>query len=411
MIDKNDTATLSVGRTCVGALGRHINGFVAFLLREGYAAKTVQEKSYLVMELSRWVERRRLPLMKLDEEQLRRFQISHHHRRQVQRGDMWTAQQLLQYLRDLGCIPVPQEKRDRSSLGRLTQDFERYLRSERGHSPSTIGEYLHYVRLFLIDRFGGRALRLKALRRCAVHDFIVTHLKVGSRSRAKAIVHALRSFLRFMHQRGTITIDLAAIVPGVADWRLSHLPRSLPPQQVKRLLASCDRSPLGRRNYAILLLIARLGLRASEVVRMTLDDLDWDRGEIVVRGKDQKVERLPLPTDIGEALVKYLRDARPACSTRRVFIRMRAPWTGLKGSEAVGAIVRTTLERAGLNPEVKGPHLLRHSLATNLLRRGATLTEISQILRHNNLTTTQIYAKVDVAALRAIALPWPRGAL
>ena len=191
---------------------------------------------------------------------------------------------------------------------------------------------------------------------------------------------------------------------------MSHLPRSLPPNQVKQLLASCGRSPLGRRNYAILLLIARLGLRASEVVRMTLDDLDWDRGEIVVRGKDQKVERLPLPTDIGEALVKYLRDVRPACSTRRVFIRMKGPRAGLKGSEAVCAIVRTALERAGLNPEVKGPHLLRHSLAMNLLRGGATLTEISQLLRHSNLTTTQIYAKVDIAALRAIALPWPRGA-
>ena len=132
-----------------------------------------------------------------------------------------------------------------------------------------------------------------------VHRFIVGHLTVGSRSLAKAMVSALRSFLRFLHQRGAITIDLAAMVPGVADWRLSRLPRSLPPKQVKQLLASCGRSPLGRRNYAILLLIARLGLRACEVVRMTLDDLDWDRGEIVVRGKDQKVERLPLPTDIG----------------------------------------------------------------------------------------------------------------
>jgi site-specific recombinase XerC len=324
---------------------------------------------------------------------------------------MWTAHQLLQYLRTLGCIPVSKDKTDRSPLGRLTQDFEQYLRSERGLSPSTICEYLYYVGLFLNDRFGDKALRVKALRPCDVHHFIIARLKVGSRSRAKAMVKALRPFLRFLHQRGAITIDLAAVTPGVADWQLSHLPRSLPPNQVKQLLASCGRSPLGRRNYAILLLIARLGLRASEVVRMTLDDLDWDRGEIVVRGKDQKVERLPLPTDIGEALVKYLRDVRPACSTRRVFIRMKGPRAGLKGSEAVGAIVRTALERAGLNPEVKGPHLLRHSLATNLLRGGATLTEISQLLRHGNLTTTQIYAKVDIAALRAIALPWPRGAL
>jgi hypothetical protein len=312
MIDKNDAATPGVRHTCVGALGRHINGFVAFLFREGYASKTVQEKCYLVMELSRWVERRRLPLIKFDEEQLTLFQISRNHCRRVQRGDMWTAHQLLQFLRDVGCIPVPQEKPDRSSLGRLTQDFERYLRSERALSPSTIGEYLHYVRLFLIDRFGGKAPRVKALRPCDIHEFIVSHLKVGSRSRAKAMVTALRSFLRFLHQHGAITIDLAVTAPGVADWRLSHLPRSLPPKQVEQLLVSCDRTPLGRRDYAILLLIARLGLRAC-VVRMTLDDLDWDCGEIVVRGKDQKVERLPLPTDIGVALVNYLRHVRPAC--------------------------------------------------------------------------------------------------
>ena len=146
---ENGTATLSVRSTCVGTLGRHINGFAAFLLREGYASRTVQEKCYLVMELSRWVEHRRLPLMKLDDEQLTRFRISCHHRRRVQRGDMWTAHQLLQYLRDLGCIPPPQTKTDNSSLSRLTQDFERYLRSERGLCPSTIREYLHYIRLFL----------------------------------------------------------------------------------------------------------------------------------------------------------------------------------------------------------------------------------------------------------------------
>jgi integrase/recombinase XerD len=411
MIDKSDVETLGVRWTCVGPLGPHINGFAAFLLREGYACRTVQEKCYLVMELNRWAQRRRLPLTKLDEEQLTRFRVSSDHHRRVRRGDTCTAHQLLQYLRDLDCIPLPQEKVDKSSLGRFTRDFERYLTSERGLSPSTIREYLYYVRLFLIDRFGDKPLRVKALRSSDIHQFIVAHLKVGSRCQAKAIVSALRPFLRFLHQRGAITIDLAAMVPGVADWRLSHLPRSLPPKQVKQLLASCGRSPLGRRNYAILLLIARLGLRANEVVRMTLDDLDWDCGEIVVRGKDQKAECMPLPSDVGEALVKYLRDVRPACSSRRVFLRMKGPRTGLKGSEAVGAIVRTALKRAGLNPEVKGPHLLRHSLATNLLRRGATLTEISQILRHNNVTTTQIYAKVDIAALRAIALPWPRGAL
>ena len=197
---------------------------------------------------------------------------------------------------------------------------------------------------------------------------------------------------------------------GVASWRLSQLPKSLPAAQVERLLACCDRSlPTGKRDYAILLLLARLGLRGGEVVAMTLEDLDWARGEMVVRGKGHRLERLPLPADVGAALACYLCDVRPVCATRRVFIRMQAPQQGLART-AICCIVRRALRRAGLNPEFKGAHLLRHSLATDLLRRGASLGEIGQLLRHRQPTTTQIYAKVDIAALRGIALPWPGGA-
>jgi site-specific recombinase XerD len=222
------------------------------------------------------------------------------------------------------------------------------------------------------------------------------------------MVTALRSFLRFLQQRGAIATDLARAVPGMANWSLSHLPKSLPPGQVEQMLAFCDRgTPVGQRDYAILLFLACLGLRAGEVVALTLEDLDWERGEIVVRGKGQRLGRLPLPTDVGAALVDYLRHVRPACSTRRVFIRMRAPLGSLVGPTAIDCVVRRALKRAGLNPEFKGAHLLRHSLATDLLRRGASLTEIGQLLRHSQPTTTQIYAKVDIVALRAIGLPWP----
>jgi integrase/recombinase XerD len=412
MIDRNGTAKQRTRRACVGPLASHIKGFVASLLRDGYAPKTVKEKCELIVDLSRWMERCKLPLMRLDERQLTKFRIRRHRGRRLQRGDMWTARQLLRYLQDLDCIPTPQEKKDRTLLGQLTRDFERYLNSERGLSRSTLVDYLQVVRRFLIDRFGSKAARVKALRPSDIHQFLIGHLNAGSRSQAKGMVTALRSFLRFLHQRGVIATDLAAAVPAVADWRLSQLPKSLPPKQVNQLLASCDRTTAkGQRDYAMLLLIARLGLRASEVVRMTLDDLDWERGEIVVHGKGQQEAKLPLPTDVGAALVNYLRHVRPACSTRRVFIRMKAPQQGLKGNEAVGSMVRSVLKRAGLNPESKGSHLLRHSLATNLLRRGATLSEIGQLLRHKALATTQIYAKVDIAALRTIALPWPRGAL
>ncbi len=406
--DRDDYTTARAKHSHTGPLAFHLDGFAALLCGEGYASKTVHEKRALLADLSRWLDRYGLPLDALDEKRFKRFLADRRRRGKERRIEAMTGRQLLGYLRDLDCIPALPQKIDRSPVGELTQDFERFLRSERGLSPATSTNYLPVVRRFLIEHFGRRALRLDELRPLDIHRFILRHAEKGSRRTAQLMVSALRSFLRFLQQRGVIVTDLAGAVPAVACWRLAHLPKSLPPEQVERLLACCDRStPTGRRDYAILLLLARLGLRAGEVVAMTLENLDWERGEIVVRGKGQQQARLPLPADVGTALVGYLRHVRPACSTRRVFVRMRAPRRGLAGPVAIDCVVRRALKRAGLAPEFKGAHLLRHSLATNLLRRGASLTEIGQLLRHSQPTTTQIYAKVDIAALRGVAMPWP----
>jgi site-specific recombinase XerD len=224
------------------------------------------------------------------------------------------------------------------------------------------------------------------------------------------IASALRSFFRFLRQQALINTDLAQCVPTPARRRLSTLPKFINADDVERLLHSIDqKTPEGRRNYAIMQLLARLGLRAAEVAALTLNDLDWDAGEIIVRGKGGRCDRLPLPYEVGQALANYLRDGRPSCSTRRVFVRQRAPQRGFVNGEAVGTIVHRALDRAGLNPALKGAHLLRHSLATRLLRNGASLAEIGELLRHRDLNTTQIYAKVDESALRKLALPWPGG--
>jgi integrase/recombinase XerD len=199
-------------------------------------------------------------------------------------------------------------------------------------------------------------------------------------------------------------------VPTVADWRLSILPKYLTPEQVERVLKACNRGTAsGRRDYAILLLLARLGLRAGEVVALQLDDINWRAGEIIVRGKGLFHDRMPLPPDVGEALTSYLRRGRPACPTRRVFVCMKAPRRGLAGSSTLTTIVRRALVRADLHPTFKGAHLLRHSLATSLLRSGATMGEIGEVLRHRVPTTTEIYAKVDFDGLRSLAHPWPIG--
>ena len=195
---------------------------------------------------------------------------------------------------------------------------------------------------------------------------------------------------------------------GVVKAKLASLPTYLSAAQVQKVLDGCDRATaMGRRDYAILLLLARLGLRAAEVVHMMLEDIDWDAGELVIRGKSRREDRLPLPEDVGKALAEYLRDGRPRCSSRRVFIRLSAPHQGFSSSVAICDVVRRALSRAGLNPAFKGAHLLRHSLATRMLRGGASMAEIGQILRHRLASTTEIYAKVDLTALRALAEPWP----
>jgi len=409
-IIRNGAVTASTQRVCAGPLAPYFERFAAFLAGEGYAAQTVRTKCALVGELSRWLKSSGVArLARLDEERVHKF---HARRRDARgRGDVSTSRQLLEFLRGLGAIASRRPHTDRSPLGRLTGDYERFLTSERGLARSTVIGYVAIVRRFLMEHFQSRPLRLQDLRPQDLHRFVLGEARRVSRTHARTTVTTLRSFLRFLRQRGAIDTDLAAALFGVSCWRWAHIPKSLPPDQVERLLGSCDRQTRsGQRDYAILLLLARLGLRGGEVLALTLDDLDWECGEVLVRGKGQRCERLPLPKDVGAALAQYLRHVRPACATRKVFLRLHAPQHGLRLS-AVCCVVRRALQRAGLNPDFKGAHLLRHSLATNMLRRGASLGEIGHLLRHRQPTTTQIYAKVDLEALRGIALPWMGGEL
>jgi site-specific recombinase XerD len=271
---------------------------------------------------------------------------------------------------------------------------------------------LIFVREFLKERFGNRSVDLSSLCAADVTGFVRRRAATIQSKRVQIMTTALRSFLRFGRYRGDIDKDLAACVPAVANWKQSTIPRAIPAAQVELLLSSIDRkTAVGRRDYAIILILARLGLRAGEIKALKLGDLDWREGLITVRGKSGRYSQLPLPADVGAAIADYLRNARPTAESRCVFLRARAPAGTFRSECAIACIVKHALERAGIDTPRKGAHQFRHGLASQMLQQGATLSEIGELLRHRSPQTTAIYAKVDLVSLATLALPWPGGAL
>ena len=381
--------------------------FTSSLIEQGYADKTVRLKVKLITNFVQWLKRNRVAVADLDERLVEAFLKRKHRERE---GGLRTLQEFLDHLRRQNVVPARNLPCDRSPLAHILNRYETHLRSERGLVAHTILEYQSFVRKFLLKRFRRRPLLLKAVKASDISDFVLCHAPGMRVKRAQVMTTAFRSFFRFLFQKGELQADLAASVPTVANWQLSTVPKYLTPKEVKRVLKACDRrTTAGRRDYAILRLLARLGLRAGEVVGLQLEDINWRAGEILVRGKGLLHDRMPLPADVGEALASYLRRDRPHCRTRRVFVCTKAPRRGFAGPSTLTTIVRRALDRANLHPEFKGAHLLRHSLATSMLRSGATMGEIGEVLRHRAPNTTEIYAKVDFESLRSLAHPWPIG--
>jgi site-specific recombinase XerD len=382
--------------------------FADSLMESGYAATTIQAKLTLIGDFGQWLRRRGLAVKDLDERRIETFITDSRRNGLLRRGDRTTLRQLLDHLREHHVVQRVTPTCDVSPLAAILDRYEKHLRSERGLTTATIINYLPFARKFLSDRFGEGPFLLKVVRPCDISDFILRHARTMSCRRAQLMTTAFRSFFRFLFQRGELQVDLAPSIPTVADWRLSTLPRYITAEEVIRVLGSCDRhTATGRRDYALLLILARLGLRAGEIVAMQLDDIDWRSGEILVRGKGLLYDRMPLPVDVGQALAVYLRNDRPSSKTRRVFVCRKAPQRGFSGPSTVSTIVRRALDRAGLHPRFKGAHLLRHSLATSMIRSGASMSEIGEILRHRSPSTTEIYAKLDFEGLRSLAQPWP----
>ena len=395
-----------------GPLGGYLVDLAKQLQAQGYARSSIRRKLQLAADFSQWLKRNHIEASQLTPQHARGFLLSRsragyrpHH------GDRVAVAQVLKLLRERNVTAEHSLQPTSTPSGRLLEEYDLYLQKERSLSLSTRICYRPFVRQFLVDQFGSGRIEFAALRAVDILTFVQRHAGQLRGKRVHLMTAALRSFLRFVRYRGQIILDLAASVPSVASWSLSTLPKSLPPAQVQQVLARCNQeTAIGKRDYAILLLLARLGLRSGEVARLTLENLDWEGGCITVHGKMGRVDQLPLPADVGAAIVAYLKEGRPHGSdTRRLFLRSKAPLHGFEHQKAVGAVVKRTLEKTGIASPRKGAHQFRHTLASELLRQGRSLSEIGQILRHRSPEATAIYAKVDLPSLRCLALPWPGG--
>jgi site-specific recombinase XerD len=402
---------MSLRRAPEGLLASHIGPFGRWAFEQGYSWKRVQSRVHLAAAFSGWLGQKGVRFPEVTEEHLLQYLQQRARRTRIVPGDKPSLMQFLEFLRCGGIIPA--EKLDSGPITPAEQyirKFEAYLQDQRSLAPTTISHYARYVRLFLTWRFGNQAIELENLRAEDVFGFVRQESLSTHFTHGKRITTSLRSFFRFARYRGLITRDLAAAVPKVAGWSMSGIPRAIAADQIQKLLSSIDRRHgKGRRNYAILLLLARLGLRSGEIVRLALDDIDWNTGSLKVYGKGREV-RLPLPQDVGAAIVDYLRNGRPATTSRRVFLRLNAPWRDLRDSTAIAGIVRFAIKRSGVQAPTHGAHQFRHALASQMLHHGGSLKEIGEVLGHRSIQVTTIYAKVDVDVLRTLALPWPGGA-
>jgi site-specific recombinase XerD len=398
-------------RVADGPLCQYLDIYRSCAEQLGYESNGVHCRLRFIAKLDLWLRRKKQPLRELDEKAVAMFlaKLRQRQPRNV-RGARATFRQLLVVLREAGAIPPRVVPAAPCPALKLAGEYRRFAKEQRGLVDATVHNYARHVDRFLVERFGRGPVDLERLAGSDITTFIRNAGGRFSRGKTAQIVTGMRSFLRFARFRDYIKRDLAVVVPAVANWALAGLPKYLPQGAVQKVLRAVDRSSVrGKRNYAIFLLLARLGLRAGEIVAMRLEDIDWANAEITVRSrKGAGWARMPLPTDVGSALAHYFR-VRPASPHRNAFVRDYAPYSPFVAAGPVSVLVRQALEKAGVKSARTGAHVFRHTLATEMLRHGASMDEIGQVLRHRDPDSTAIYAKVDIKALRQLALPWPGG--
>ncbi len=395
-------------RMRVGPLAPYLDSFAEQLEQGGYTRRVAHYQIRLVAGFSVWLESKRIAVEDV------RFRHAcdflEGRIQKLRRGDAATLDRMMDLLTRLDVLDRQIEPDMSTPLDEAIDRYTKFLRVERGLAAATIFGYSKYVRQFLLESFHEGQINYPRLSPEDVINFVQRQAKVLPQKQAQYLTSALRSFFSYTRYQGYTVADLAAAVPAVPCWSKSGIPKGISLSHIDCVLASCDRRTVGgRRDYAILLLLARLGLRGGEIVKLRLDDVDWHNGCISVRGKGNSCSQLPLPSDVGEAIAEYLRNGRTKHESRSLFLTERAPAKPFADQQAIGSVVRRAIARAGIDTPRKGAHQFRHALATSMLGQGASLSEIGEILRHRLPSTTAIYAKVDLLSLRELALPWPGG--
>lgn len=393
-----------------GPHGELVEHYGARLIEVGLSGERTSRSLNLVGDLLSWIANSRSALTGLGERMVERYLRNRAQKRSIYKGDRLALKRFLSVLRDADMI-APAEPPRITPQDQIFAEFSDYLQRERGLAVKSIIGHSPTIRRFLREVCPAGAKDLSKISQANVLRYVERHARDGSPSSGRAMCSSLRAFLRYLHHEGLSRVSLAGCVPSIRVWKFANLPTYLSAEQVQKVLDGCDRaSAIGRRDYAILMMLAKLGLRANEVATLTLDDIDWRSGEMHIHAKGRQRAPMPIPPDVGAAVVAYLRDSRPNTSCRRLFLRTLAPRIGFASSCAITMIAKIAIKRVGIHGFAhQGAHLFRHSLATQLLRSGATLSEIGQLLRHTSHDTTRIYAKVDIDVLRTLSLPWPGG--
>jgi site-specific recombinase XerD len=393
-----------------GPYGEFARVYAARLSEEGFTRQCTWRSLSLFRDLMDWRVGSGLDLKQLDEASVERYLVHRSRHWRINAGDRAALRRLLSALRDKGLIAVapPVELTEQEQI---VEAFSAHIIHERGLSHSASDRHKLLARRFLQEVYPAGTCEFAILNPEFVIGYVERHALDGSADSGKAMCWSLRAFLRYLHLRGYIADPIADCVPSIRRWRLAGLPTFLPPEKVQKVLDACDRTTaMGHRDYAVLMILAKLGLRASEVATLNLDDIDWQSGTILVHGKGRRQSIMPLRHDVGTAIVAYIRKGRPASTCRRLFLRTLAPQVGFASGCAITMIAKQALQRAGIDGYAHhGAHLFRHSLATDLLRSGASFAEIGQLLRHQSIDSTRIYAKLDIEKLRELSLPWPGG--